>query len=252
MLGKLQASQPISVKGRKVPFDGSEPLFIGYSVRNRRFTKEFFEAAGRLAVENFSELLVAIFDYPYAYNDAGLRGETMPTARDIERAVEIGNERARMVTRALSKVSNLKYHVARWPEFDTAWVATIRAELTQGLYADSALRAELESHSSAWALSAGEKPCDEFLGFQISELPVLIDIYYSRGFLVDLYPDSITDFFFQLEDGRWFDTLPLASKAAEAGRLSCLRPSANNRETNCLRRGYGQPTSHEASGILVR
>jgi hypothetical protein len=80
----------------------------------------------------------------------------------------------------------------------------------------------LLSNAIAWLKSKGMLDPEEFLEFQVQEFPVLMDLYYGQGYLVDLYPGGHFDFFFELECQRWATVLPIASRMCEGRYLSFL------------------------------
>lgn len=216
--------------------DGSGSLLIGFSVRNRSFDRAFFQIAGELARSTFANLIVAILDVPYAFNDAARRGAVQPSERDLAKAVHIGDERQKMVERVLSKIDGLAYEIRRWPELENANVRSLRDELATAVHSDSLIRDLLMSYAAHWAASANEQLTPAMTGFQVCELPVLFDLYYREGLLHDLYPGEIVDFFFRLERGDFASALPMASRLAHGHKLSCLRlaAGAGSREPTTL------------------
>lgn len=209
--------------GRRPAVDGSEPLFVGFSVRNRSFNRGFFESAGELALRAFSSLSVAILDIPYAFNDAAKRGDSTPSDAEIEKAIRIGDEREQMVRRVLNGIDGLQFTVRRWRQLENASVRSLRDELSHAIATDRTIRDLLTSYSAQWATSANEQLNNSMVGFQICELPVLLDLYYREGLLNDLYPGEVVDFFFRLERGDFSGSLPSASQFSRGRRLSCLR-----------------------------
>ncbi len=212
----------ISWTGRAPALHRSEVLFVGYSVKNRRFSRDFFLKVGELAKNCFSKLVIAIFDVPYAYNEAAHRDEEHPSRDEFAKCIDIGDERERMIRRALSAIANARYEIRRWPELDTSCAVELRDELSAAIHKDDALRDELIQNIRAWC---GLHACapDHFLGFQLSEIPVLMDLYYRQGFLSDIYPGQLNDFFFKLERGEWSHALPVATQLASTRHLCCLR-----------------------------
>lgn len=208
--------------GRPPPLDRTESLFIGYSVRNRRFTKDFFRLAAALAGASFRGLCVAIFDRPYAYNDAASRDGGQPTETDFRRSLKIGDERERMIRRTIGLGNQDRLDLRRWPDLETSNVALLRTEFRVAVENSELFRDGLLRNAITWLRSLGRFDAEEFLEFQIQELPVLSDLYYRQGYLVDLYPGRHFEFFFELEKQKWADELPLASKISLNQRLCFL------------------------------
>jgi hypothetical protein len=225
--------------------DKSEALFVGYSVKNRKFSGSFFKLAGEMARDHFSNIIVAILDYPYAFNDAARLGSQSPSAVDFARCLSIGDEREKMVRRVLSKIDGLEFEIRRWNTLDTPEALNLRHELAIAMQSDIVLRAELIRHAGIWMSAAHSGSPADFLGFQLSEIPILIDIYYRQRYLTDLYPATLNDFFQKLERGVWAGSLPLATRYAAGNRLATLTITRNDDEVGTARRNTThQSTSH--------
>ena len=209
--------------GRTPQLDRSEQLFIGFSVRNRSFCKDFFRKATLLCKQSFRELLVAIFDMPYAYNEAAEEGIRKPSDEQVRCALRIGDERSRMVEKILNKGNNnINWSIQRWSSLDNVMVCKMREELRKALEESTELKEELLHFAIQWLKKNGRVNPEDFLEFQIQEIPVLTNIYYHHNFLVDIYPGDPFMFFFDLERGKWEKILPIATRLSFGKMLSFL------------------------------
>lgn len=206
--------------GRPPQLKRHEDAFIGLSIRNRHFSRKFLKDVLALVLEEFRELYVIIFDIPYAYNDAAERGEDQPSSQDIDKNVRIGDEREESIRKIAASLGTLdSIKIERWAQVQSHEVETYRLELRSAVETNGPLRNSLLINARRWLKKRGRVEAEEFIEFQIQELPVLIDVYYNKGFLVDIYPGYYFLFFFELERGEWNDELPQCSKAANGKHL---------------------------------
>src|SRR5205085_2261514 len=170
--------------GRPPTLGKKERLFVGYSVRNRNFTKSFFRDAAKLAAQEFQGLSVSIFDVPYAYNDSAIRDGGPPQDADFKRSIQIGDERELMVRRAIEPDASSTAVIRRWQELQTSQVTELRSEFRSAVATSESFRDGLLKNATEWLRHRGDSEPEEFLEFQIQEFPVLLDIYYRQGNLV--------------------------------------------------------------------
>ncbi len=207
--------------------DGPQPILgpgarvlIGCSVKNRSFKSSLVRSCLECVTSLGCELCIVIFDRPYAYNDAAARHSADPTSQELIRARRVGDEKTAMIERLVRHYPNIKCTMRRWDECnEVASVRALREEFVRGLASDE-LRNVLVNQMRDRLSVDGWIENEWFLNFQIQEIPVLVDLYYRQGFLIDLYPGSNFPFFGQLERGVWNSCLPFASSLAKEKALS--------------------------------
>lgn len=199
--------------GRPPLMDGSEDILVGYSSRNKMFTREYFKNVQEMQKKYFKFLYVAIMDVPYAYNEAAELGKDKPDMQMIKKAITIGDERERMVKKVL-KVNDKekKWKILRWWSIEDENVLKIREEFRKAIVGNERLRENLIKYAIEWLHKKGRVDPENFLEFQIQEIPILINIYYNYGYLIDVYPGKPFEFYFSLEQGEWSNIMPLATK----------------------------------------
>lgn len=216
----------VDCSGQVPSLDCSERIMIGYSVRNSAFDKTFFQSALEFIEEFGSRGIVAIFDEPYAYNDAAERGDSLPSPSDILKNRRIGDERARMIERIVKAKKCKKIEIWRWKSFeDLALISDLRSEMVAGLEKNELLRASLLKNAIEWLSRFGRVGPEHFLNFQIQEIPVLTYLYYYCDYLIDIYPGKNFAIFAELQEGRWITDLPMASNLAKEKKLTFINTS---------------------------
>lgn len=215
----------VAIEGPSPRFDKTEPLLIGFSVKNRAFSREFFQNVARLAQECFSRLEIVIVDTPYAFNEAAKRGGLVPSDRELATVRKLGDERFRMITKTLNSnlIAGFPTRVRRWDDFEAdSDIQQLKVEMQAAFQRRSTFYEEILQYSSLWSRSLGGVDIEAFSNFLLEEFPVFIKLYYIDKLLVDIYPGPNFTFFQKLEDGVWELDLPLASRSATRKLLSFL------------------------------
>lgn len=221
---RLPPFETCVVEGRVPRLDGSDPLLVGFSVRNRAFRREFFDHVIQLCENSFKELEIVIVDLPYAYNDAARRGDSAPSSKEIEIARKTGDERASMIAKAVARQQPRKrVRTRRWDEVSAGQdVAELRGELDAAYHRRGLVYKKLVDYSHLWAQGAQASGPDNYTAFLLEEFPVFVKLYYVDGLSTDIYPGRNFDFFMHLEDGKLAEELPLSTKLAGGRPLSFL------------------------------
>jgi len=213
-LRSLDALKDLSLVGPKV--------FIGYSCRNRAFSYGFFQTVFSFVKEKNLKLWILLIDEPYAFNESAFYGRQAVSSGELSKARKIGDERERMVNRALYRSGlTISPLISRWPGVDPGipHVGLLRDELETACDHSPKLRSTLlQEATKRLNLHGGTAP-ESFLKFQLHELPVLIWIYYGMGYLIDIYPGEAFLFFQLLERGVFRHELPMASALAQSKEL---------------------------------
>lgn len=208
------------VEGPLPRFNRTEKMFVGFSVRNRSFSKDFFQKAIKLMAGTASKGRIAIFDYPYSYNDAALRGENNPMRADIMKNKKIGDQKERMVEKVRTKLYADTIEIVRWELFcNNPVIKRIRDEFSESISVNNTLRKQLMEQALSWLEKTGRVDEESFLNFQIQEIPVLIYLYYFEDWLIDIYPGENFEIFKQIEAGAWSSELPYISNISMNKKL---------------------------------
>jgi len=213
------------VEGRTPRFDRTEPLLIGFSVKNRAFDRGFFQSALSLAKDCFASLDVVIVDTPYAYNAAAKRGNASPTEAELQMASKVGDERLRMVQRSFAGLVSSAFPLRYWRWWqlrDEPTIERLRQEMKYAYEANASFHSAIRQYSVLWSTGAEESEAENYSNFLLEEFPVFVALYYGNGLLTDLYPGPNFTFFRRLEEGEWKDELPESSLLASRRMLSFL------------------------------
>lgn len=212
------------VEGRLPELNRSEPLLVGFSARNRAFSRAFFESAMAVSDLYFARLEILVVDLPYAYNDAARRGASQPSEEDIAKSLRTGEERLRMVRKVASAHRGRSpINVRRWSDVvDCETVRDLRAELKRAFDRRGNVFEKLIYYSNLWAHGSEGDARDNYTSFLIEEFPVFIKLYYEDRLLADLYPGPNFSFFSELEASAFADELSMATEVAAGKRLCFL------------------------------
>ncbi len=198
----------------------SKAFGVGYSSRNKNFSKSWFSNIRRLAEDYNKPLQVTIVDIPYAYNDASLQQLSTPTAGMLEKNIKIGDEREAMVYRVFAQSDPEFLRIQRWPDFDSRQnVKSFRKELKSAFETSPLFRSEILGYVSEWGGINSQDAQELSASFIIEELAVFCWIYYVQEVSVDLYPGKMFPFFWDLETGYWKRDLPNLSSVANGKEM---------------------------------
>lgn len=207
--------------------DRSEKVIIGFSVRNRKFNKDFFHNAFRLVCEYAFDGIVVILDHPYAFNDAAEDGFAAPTEAQFVKNRHIGNERQRMVEKIVQMEGVTNVRLLRWESFaDEPCIRQFRDEIENAVRTVPEFRRNIIQNAVVWLQEKGRANSEYFLKFQIQELPVLFYFYYVQMYLIDIYPGPNFSLFQEVQDGLWRGVLPGIYTVVGQNKLSFLDVSA--------------------------
>jgi hypothetical protein len=203
------------IEGRSVA-DSTQTTMMGVSARNRLFSKKLIEKYIEFS-ENFEGYShFVIFDVPYAFNDAADSNRALPTELEISKSILQGIERARSIEKCMLKSDKKLFLLHFFSDFEKVeLVPKYREELVKGIKCDKNLYDTLASSSRSNIVSNNRTWNENFLNFQLQEIPTSIYLYYDLGWLIDLYPGGNTPFFKKLENGDFSESLPLATKVAK-------------------------------------
>jgi hypothetical protein len=196
----------------------AQKFLIAVSLRNPRFSNAWIRAAATEIVDLSGKIWMCLVDDPYFERVKG-SGERNLTDK-LATLAEERRAHQRRLEEIASRFPEGTVSLFSWEDVQSSVPLELKEEFHHSFTDDSNVR---DSILRQVKITRGENLSDEEMAkssiFLLAEFPVLTYIYYSYlPLAIDVYPGPQADFFWQLERGRFQETLPLATSMAQGGR----------------------------------
>jgi hypothetical protein len=183
------------------------------SIRNRRFTTKLINAFCDFAAQRCEGGIITIVDGPYIHN---ILAQTKPGAQRDAKLLglrTLAAERTRNAERCMRNAGSDKLRFLSWTELVALTPQWIIDEITVGYASGGAFACALNTHvRSVVEKFQSVDVIDDFTGFFLEELPILIYAQYlMEGGTLDCYAGQQLELMWQLDRGAWSEDLPKIS-----------------------------------------
>lgn len=186
-------------------------MFLAVSLKNKSFSSRWLEAAFQDFGAFDANVTVTLVDVPYFENARNsFQGEILK--REILKLEAIKQENESRILSLIPKFPCKSRFIA-WELLEQQTDSRIKNELNSAYSKKGKVYDLLRGQTQKVVRNNMCFPSHD--SFLLSEIPVLIDIYYNKFTdSIDVYPGEQFSFFWELESGKLKDELPLMTAMA--------------------------------------